>query len=311
MIRKTFGFMLLVAFLLSSCVYPPPQPTATPSFTPTSSSTPTNTDTPTPTNTATQTLTPTWTPTFTLTPIQFQSGIFSGSDAIPYYGDPSLARSIGTWKSEFYICARYLSQKYNSYQIAESSQDCINHEALGWVQSEKVILSAGQFPPAQTTFVPPEAKQCANLIDDDKDEEIDYPADPGCEDANDDREDEAPIVQPVVPPDPDERVLITHPRDGFDLHCPTGDGCPINVTVQWTKRTPGNRICVFVQPLEVPGQQYYFQFKGETGQAWIGVAQKNNTNFKIVAVSTSQPCVTGSRLPRGKSNSVKVRRIND
>jgi hypothetical protein len=188
MIAKIFFTVSLLGLLLFACIPAPVVPTATPFATFTS--TVTNTAT------ATATLTPTATiiPTATVTPIQFQMGQFSTSGPVAYYFDASLRKSTGKWDGEFYICARYFSQRYDSFLIAESPVDCVNDEPLGWVPISSVVMPNDEFPMALTTVIPSDKKQCENGIDDDRDSLIDYPLDPGCPDANDDWEDERPPV---------------------------------------------------------------------------------------------------------------------
>ena len=194
---------------------------------------------------------------------------------------------LGKSDAEFYICARdfNISKGYDSYGIAESQVDCINNNLLGWVPSALIILGTDKYE-GFTTLIPPEFKQCENLIDDDRDGEIDYPSDLGCESPSDDREDEAPIVQPPPPVNPKEIIRIISPDDGFKKNCPKGDTCPVSVRIRWYDATKGNKLCVFVQPLQTPNQPYYFQFQGNrragmdwTGSQWYGFQNYSCFNF--------------------------------
>jgi len=191
MVKKIFIATSVVVLLLFACAPPPLMPTATPPATFTS----------TVTKTATPTLTPTatMTPTETATPIPFQIGNFSTTGPVAYFFDASLRKAIGKWEGEFSVCARYFSQRYDSFLIAESAVDCANHETLGWVAVNSVVLATDEFPMALITIIPSDKNQCENGIDDDRDGLIDYPADPGCPDASDDWEDERPPVIATLP----------------------------------------------------------------------------------------------------------------
>lgn len=303
MSKLTFVVCVLLVLLLSACNGQPPEtstPSATSTRTATAMATPSSTETP----------TATITPTVTDTPIQFQSGKISTPGPFAYYFDPSLRNSKGNWEGVFYICTRYLNydKRYDGFEIAADPVDCINRTVLGWVQGGDVILGTGNYN-GFMTFIPPGAKQCANGLDDDRDGMIDHPADPHCENVSDDWEDEKPPIPPVVvpPPDKDERVKITMPKNGTEVHCNSEDTCGVGVRVNWLNPTPGNKLCIFVQPKETNNQPYYYQ---PTGTAYIGPA-KNNTIFEIIAVSTSLSCSTGSSLPPGNQGSVDVKRINN
>jgi hypothetical protein len=78
------------------------------------------------------------------------------------------------------------------------------------------------------------------------------------------------------------------------------------VKVSWDNPVPGNNLCVYVHP-ELPGQQYFPQFEGTSGTAWIGPAP-DGTEFEIVAISTPFGCGgTSFNIPRHKaSDSVSV-----
>lgn len=305
MFKKLLTFNFSVLFVLSACAPSTPTLTSTDTFTVTPTSTATST------LTATSTPTATITPTATPIPVQHQRGKFSASDSGAYYFDPSLRSEKGIWsgEGEFYVCSRYFSQIYDSFEIAETNVDCINRNTLGWVSTKSVILGADYA--GEIVSVLPEAKQCEDGIDNDRDEKIDYPSDPDCDNASDDWEDAAPPIIPLppLPPPENERVRITSPSNGFELHCPTGDTCSVGVSVNWTDPAAGRQICVFIQPLQTENQPYYSQFTGTGGQAWIGPAP-NNTNFKIIAVSTTSGCIGGSNLPNGNSHSVTIKRVN-
>lgn len=129
-----------------------------------------------------------------------------------------------------------------------------------------------------------------------------------------------PTIITPIPPQPqaqngggsgdvggDERVMVSAPSE---VQCPSGQECKVSVKVTWQNPIPGNTICVYVQP-QVSGQPYYFQFEGISDKASIGVAP-DNTEFEIVAVSTSLGCGgnTLSTLPPGNSGSATVIRKN-
>lgn len=83
-------------------------------------------------------------------------------------------------------------------------------------------LEAGTPPPPPP---PPPAPACANGLDDDGDGLIDFPADPGCESAEDTDEADAP------PPPPGEVVCLVSNRDTWSL---AGTNCAYGTLIEFT-----------------------------------------------------------------------------
>jgi hypothetical protein len=103
-------------------------------------------------------------------------------------------------------------------------------------------------------------------------------------------------------------TILTSQRD---IRCSLGNTGSVVVKVLWKNPLLGNHICVFVQSHQAPSQPYYFQFQGTSGQVFIGAAP-DNTEFDIIAVSTSSLCHSGNvhRLPLGTFDRITVKRIN-
>jgi hypothetical protein len=79
------------------------------------------------------------------------------------------------------------------------------------VLASGVLLTGGPLAPLRAHAAPP-VKQCANGIDDDGDGKIDYPADPGCENLNDNSEVD-PVAQCSDTIDNDLDGKIDYPAD--------------------------------------------------------------------------------------------------